>query len=92
MDELLSQICRRYVTDMSVSSGVRMRHVTRTNESCHTYKRVVSHILMSHVTDMNESCHTYDTSRHTYGMPHISLCGVTHMPESRHTFECWTGL
>jgi len=34
-------------------------HVTHTNESCHTYKWVMSHIQMSHVTHTNESCHTY---------------------------------
>jgi len=48
------------------------------NESCHTYKSVMSleHLLwdparqqMSHVTHMNESCRT-------------------HMSESCHTYEC----
>ena len=30
-----------------------MSHVTRMNESCHTYKWVMSHVWMSHVTLMN---------------------------------------
>ena len=35
-------------------------HVTRMNESCHTYEWVMSHVWRSHVTRMNESCHTYE--------------------------------
>ena len=39
------------VTDW-VMSNVQMSHVTRTNESCHTYKWVVSQIQMSRVNDV----------------------------------------
>jgi len=41
-------------------SHVWTSHVTRMNESCHTYERVMSHVWTSHVTRMNESCHTYE--------------------------------
>ena len=37
-----------------------MRHVTRMNESCHTYEWVMSHIWIRHVTHINEACHTYE--------------------------------
>jgi len=36
------------------------RVMSRVNESCHTYERVMSHIWMSHVTRANESCHAYE--------------------------------
>jgi len=36
-----------------------VRHVTRMNESCHTYEWVMSHIQISHVTHINESCHAH---------------------------------
>jgi len=39
---------------------VRRSHVTRTNESCHTYEWIMSHVRMGHVTRTNESCHTYE--------------------------------
>jgi len=63
------ELCHTYE---SVTSHVRMSHVTNMNESCHTYEwvmsrmrsaglqRVMSHIRMSHVSHMNESCHTYE--------------------------------
>jgi len=51
-----------------------MSHVTHMNESCHTYKSVMSHIWMSHVTHMNESWHTYGWV-------------ISHMNESCHTYE-----
>jgi len=65
-------------------SPVRISHVIRTNESCHTshmnescltYEWVRSHIKMSHVTHTNESCHPYKQS-----------C-ITHMNESYHAQE-----
>jgi len=34
-----------------------MSHVAPMNESCRTYKWVMSHVWMSHVTHTNESCH-----------------------------------
>jgi len=59
------------------------------NESCHTYKRVMSriewvmsHVWMSHVAHMNESCHTYE-----WVMSRIWMSHVTHMNESCHTYE-----
>ena len=53
--------------DMTHSSwGPHDRHaedeitpVTCMNESCHTYKWVMSHTWMSQVKHMNESCHTH---------------------------------
>jgi len=54
-----------------------MRHVTRMNESCHTYEWVMSHIWMSRVTHVNASCHTYE-----WVMSHIWMSHVTHMNES----------
>jgi len=35
------------------------RGITHARESCHTYKRVMSHLWTRHVTRMNESCQTY---------------------------------
>jgi len=60
-----------------------MRHVTRMNESCHTYEWVMSHIWMSRVTHVNASCHTYE-----WVMSHIWMSHVTHINESCHTCEC----
>jgi len=57
-------------------------HVTRMNESCHTYERVMSHVWMSHVTRMNESCQTYERV-----MSHVWMSHVTRMNESCHTYE-----
>jgi len=42
-----------------VTAHVSMYHVTRINESRHTYECVMSTVLMSHVTLMNVSCHPY---------------------------------
>ena len=53
-------------------SHVWMSHVTRMNESCHTYEWVMAHVWMSHVTRMNESCHTYE-----WVMSHVWLSHVT---------------
>jgi len=43
-----------------VTPHIWMRHVTYTNESCHTYEWVMSHIRMRHVTHMNQSCHSHE--------------------------------
>jgi len=37
-----------------------MSRVIHTNESCHSYKRVMSYIRTSHVIYTNESCHSYE--------------------------------
>ena len=37
-----------------------MSHVTRMNESCHTYGWVMSHVWMCRVTRMNKSHHMYE--------------------------------
>ena len=57
-----------------------LRHVTRTNESCHMYEWVISHIWMRHVT-------------HVAGLDFWSgsclyMSHVPHMNESCHTHEC----
>jgi len=67
-----------------------MSHVTRMNESCHTYKRVTppikfeegvtTHIWTSRV--INESRHTYKWVTSSIWRSH-----VTHANESRHTYE-----
>jgi len=58
-------------------------HVTRINESCHTYEWVMSHRWVSHVTHINE-----------WVMSHISMSHVTHMQrgvtdvnQSRHPYS-----
>ena len=62
-----------------------MSHVTRMNESCHTYEWVMSHVWMSHVTRMNESCHTYE-----WVMSHVWMSHVTHIQMSRrHKWVMW---
>jgi len=66
---------------MSGSCRISMSHVT-TNESCHTYERVMSHTWMSHVTHMNESCQIYK-----WVISHIWMSHVTHTNESSHTYE-----
>ena len=80
-----------------VMSHMWMRHVTNTNESCHTREEGIARMWMSHVTCMNESCHTYEwvmshlnESCHTLrdeGMSHIWMSHVTHMRESCDTYE-----
>ena len=59
-------------------SCILVRHVSHTNESCLTYKRVMSRIQMSHVSHTNESCLTYELvlshtwTRHvTQGFRHV---------------------
>ena len=71
-----------YHTYEWVMSHIWMSHVTRMNESRHTYERwnmiqikayerVMSHIWMSHVTHMNESCHTYErVMSHIWALKH----------------------
>ena len=55
-------------------SHIWMSHITRMNESCHSYESVTSRKCTSHVTDMNESCHTY-----AWVMSHICMSHVTHI-------------
>ena len=52
------------------------RHVTYTNESCHTYGWL-------HGTHMNESYHTYKFKK-----KNLWICHMTHMNASCHTCEC----
>ena len=59
-----------------------IRHVTHSNESCHTYEWVTSHIWMSHVAHMNESCYSCECLT-----SHIWMSHVTHMNESCATYE-----
>jgi len=77
-------------------SHVWMSHVTRMNESCHTYERVMSYVWMSRATHMNESCRTYEWFMshiwmthvtHECFMPHTWMIQVTHMNESCRTYE-----
>jgi len=46
-------------------SHVWITHVTRMNESCHTYEWVMLYTWMSDVTRMNESCLTHRQRRHS---------------------------
>ena len=79
----LHQKCKR------VMSPIRMRHVTHTVESCHTYGwvtahtyiRVMSDIRMSHVTHMNEACHTNE-----WVVSHICMSHVTRVYHPCHTY------
>ena len=83
-----------------VTSHTWMSHVTRTNESHHTYtyKWVLSHIWMNHVTHMNESDHiTHVTYAYMSHVAHRSYrvishhtchtCIHVHINESYHTYE-----
>ena len=65
------------VCHTTVISHVWTSHVTRTNESCHTYEWVMSHEWMSHVTRINESCHTYISV-----LTNIWMSPLRHMNES----------
>jgi len=57
-------------------------HVAHMDESCRTYKWVMSHIWTRRVAPMNESCHTYElVTWHTW-MSHF-----THMTATCHTYE-----
>jgi len=73
-----------------------MRRVTHMDESCHTYRWVISHVWMSHVTHTNESWHTQikivacrstlgaRTHTHTHTHTHMQ---ASYMNESCHTYE-----
>ena len=64
--------------------------IMATNESCHTYKWVVSRIWMGRVIQINWSCHIHmNGSCHKYEwvVSHIWMGCVTHMNESCHTYE-----
>ena len=72
---------------VSVQAVSWMIHVTRINESCHTYQWIMSHTSMSHVTHMNESCHMCDMT-HSY-VWHDSFMCVTwliHMCDMTHWY------
>jgi len=63
-----------------------MSHVTRMNESCHTfewvmsiYECVMSHVWMSHVTRMNESRHTYEWVTSHIRMSHVAHIRISHV-------------
>ena len=57
-----------------VRSHIWMRHVTRMNETCHTYKWGMSHICMSHGAHMNESWRTYEWVMAHIWVSHASTC------------------
>jgi len=61
-------------------SHIQTSHVSHTNESCLTYKRVMSHIQTSHVSQINESCLKYKRV-----MSHIQTRHVSQINESRLT-------
>ena len=56
-------------------------------ESCHTCEWVMSQLRC--VTNVNESCLTYEWVMSRIRMRHVThtKCHVTHMNESRHTYE-----
>ena len=58
-----------------------IQRCTHVNESCHTYRWVMSHIWMSHVARMNESCHVY-----MWVLSHIWMNHVTYVNESCCTY------
>jgi len=59
--------------------------ITHMNESCHTYKWVMSHVWMSHVTHMNEPCHPYEWAMlKEKGFP--EALHITHMNELGHAY------
>ena len=39
--------------------AIWIKHIARIDESCRTYRWVMSHIWMSHIAHMDESCRTY---------------------------------
>jgi len=61
-----------------------MGHITRVNELCQTFARVMSQVWMSHVSHVDETYHAHvDESCHT----HVNEPCHTHVDESRHTHE-----
>ena len=70
-----------------VMSHTWMRYVTHTNESCHTYERIVTHIWKRTLSTLyvllgtvKESCHT-----HEWVISHAWMSHITHMKGSRYT-------
>jgi len=59
-------------------SHVWMSHITRLNESCHTYEWITSRIWMSHSAHMNQSWHTC-MSNH---LSHVRMSHSTHVNKS----------
>jgi len=79
-----------------VTSLIWMSHVTRMNESRHSYEWVMSLVWMSHVTRLNESRHTWmshithmheSRCTHEWVTSHTWISHDTRMNESRHTYE-----
>jgi len=66
--------------------AIRTRHVIYRNESCRTYKWVMSHIEISHVAHRNESCHSYARVEH-YEYVTEAVSHVTCINESCNTLE-----
>ena len=52
-------LCESYYCIFLVLA-IPLSHVTRLNESYHTFECVMSHVWMSHVTRLNESYHTFE--------------------------------
>jgi len=82
-------VARTFVVHINFySAQTRMSHVTHTNESCHTYERVMSQIRASHVTHLykdfrsiwqlpersstNELCHRYERVLSQILVSHVS--------------------
>jgi len=61
-----------------VMSHMRMRDITRMNESCHTFTREIAHLCMSHGTHVIDSL---------CSMSHVWISHVTHVNEGHHTYE-----
>jgi len=73
-------------------SHLRMRHVTHTNESCHTYERVMSHNTYHfwYVTRISKSCHAYKrVSSHTW-MSHVTRMNAACHAYKWVTSHIWT--
>jgi len=68
--------CEWVTSHMKQICRVWMSHVTRMNESCHTY---ICNVWIGHVIYMNESCHTNE-----WVMSHVWMSRVTRMNESCH--------
>ena len=66
-------LCESYYCIFLVLA-IPLSHVTRLNESYHTFECVMSHVWMSHVTRLNESCHTYKWV--LLHVQHTQICGM----------------
>jgi len=59
-----------------------MRHVARTNVSCHAHTSALRKLRISHVRYTNESIHTQECA-----MSHIWMCHVKYVHMSCHAYE-----